>query len=275
MSHFENNLEPLLQQAHAFAREYACKIGEPVRISDAEYALFIAAQKEQFNESFNKNKFIICANLKADNLEHCLAMEDVMGWASDLSVGDYFQKIHPDYLSPYLTWSMAVYELSTELGELLKPFEQAYQIQVPLQHANGTYFWCAMQGFPLRFDANKNMTAHCNIYQRMEEMNVYNHRLFQPFLIEKLEIMDDWNKRLAAKMKRYVLAPLNINELKTIKLGLEGKNIDEIATQMDISRNTVMKYNRHILQRGHEIGGMAFSKAETVGEYFSMMGWIK
>ena len=67
MSHFENNLEPLLQQAHAFAREYACKIGEAVRISDAEYALFIAAQKEQFNESFNKNKFIICANLKADN----------------------------------------------------------------------------------------------------------------------------------------------------------------------------------------------------------------
>lgn len=272
---FNSKLENLLQSALLFARKYASEIGESVLISEHDYQGFIVEQRKQFEQNFNRNKFIICANLKADALENCVDTREVMGWASDISVEDYFRKVHPDYLSPYLNWSMAVYALSIELRGKLSSFGQVYQIQIPIQHENGKYYWCIMQGFPIRFDKDLNMTVNCNIYQRMEEMNPFNHRLFQPFLIERLEIVEDWNTRLAAKMKAFVTDPLNINELKTIKLVLSGKTTAEIALEMKVSKNTIMSYKKNILKRGHDIGGKIFSNAIEVGEYFNSLGWIK
>ena len=270
----QEKLLELVETTLKFAQKYAKGIGEPKIISDNAYLTFIEEQTIQLEKSWNKNKFIICANLKKDTLENCIGIRSVMGWKTDITVAEYFHKIHVDYLSPYLSWSMAVYELSKELKGNLKPLEQVYQLQVPLLHENGKFYWCIMQGFPIRLDKSGNMTIHCNMYQRMEEMNEYNHRLFQPILIENLEIMEEWNKRLASKMKKSVLEPLNINEIRTIKLGLTKRKIDDIATALGVSRDTVMGYNKNILRRGREIGGKVFANASEVGQYFELMGWV-
>lgn len=274
MENLTPELKKLLETTLKFAKKYAKEIGNPLLITEMEYKVFIREQEKQLEKSWNKNKFIICANLKTDALENCIGINSVMGWNSEISVAEYFQKIHLDYLSPYLEWSIAVYELSKELRDSLKPLEQVYQLQVPLLHENGKYYWCTMQGFPIRLDASGNMVIHCNIYQRMEEMNEYNHRLFQPFLVDKLEIMDDWNKRLAAKMKKFALAPLNNKEIKVIKLGLEGNNTAKIALKMNIPINSVMTYKKNIKKRGQEIGGKVFGDADEVGNYFKMMSWV-
>jgi DNA-binding CsgD family transcriptional regulator len=274
MTTFSPEVEALLQNALNFGRTYMVQVGEPVSISKATYQIFISDQKKQLKVSWNKNKFMIFANLKTNAFDECISTEEVMGWANNIGVEDYIRKIHYEYLPAYLSWSMGVYELSKELKNNLKPFGQVFQLQLPLLHKSGKYYWCTMQGVPIRFDKDKNMAVHFNIYQRMEEMTEFNHRLFQPFLVEKVEIMNEWNRQLAAKMKDFVLTPLSEHELETIKLGLEGKTIDQIALKIGKSKNTVMGYNKKILKRGQQIGGKVFKDAEDVGRYFRKMEWV-
>ena len=264
----------LFSEVLEFGNAYSNRIGEPDSMSDEEFNKFINEQEKHLQVSWNKNKFIIFANLKTNTFDACVRIKEVMGWSSDMSIEGYFCKIHPDYLPAYLTWTLAVYKLSEELHYRLKPLEQIYQLQIPLLHQSRKFFWCTMQAIPVRLDKDRKMVGHFNIYQRLEEMSKFNYRLFQPFLVERLEAMEEWNKRLARKMKGHISDKLNRNEVETIKLGLSGKSTNEIAKETKMSKNTIMKYKKNILKLGNQIGGKVFHEANTVGEYFKLMGWI-
>jgi hypothetical protein len=215
--------EKILQHALGFAKQYSQMIGDPINISDEEYKFFIEEQNAQLNLTWNKSKFLVFSNMKTEKVDLCLGLKEVMGWAEPLSVEAYFRMIHPDYIAPYLFWSMAVYELGLELRSKIKPMQQVFQLQVPLLHQSGTYYWCLMNGLPLRMDAENNLVVHLNMYIRMEELTEFNHRILEPILIERIDIMNSWTQLLREKMKKTVLSTLNNKEKEVIRLSAEGK----------------------------------------------------
>ncbi len=268
-------IQQLFQLAVAKGLEFTQTLGEPTDLSEKSYLDFVANQEKSLAESWYKNKFFLTFNLKKNNVGHCGGLNDVMGWSDEISVETFFQKVHPDYLSPWLHWSLAIYEVAEALKDRIKPVHQSFQYQLPMQHGNGRYFWCSSKVVALRLDAKNNMVVHGNIFERREELTPFNYQLFEPFLIEQLHFMDEWNVRLRQKMKTYVLNPLNNNELGVIRHSLSGLKTEQIAAEMGISKNTVMAYKKNILRRGHSIGGKVFRDADEVGRYFKTMGWVE
>jgi hypothetical protein len=266
--------EQLLQNALAFGKQYAQIIGEPVNISDKDYKTFIAEQNTQLNLSWNKSKFLLFSNMKTENVEQSLGLKEVMGWTEPLSVEAYFRMIHPDYIAPYLYWSMAVYELGLEVRSHLKPMQQVFQIQLPLMHLSGTYYWCLMKGLPLRMDADNNLVEHLNIYVRMEELTDFNHRILEPILIERVDIMNNWTLMLREKMKKIVLSTLNNKEQEVMRHSLDGQKSEQIGKDLGVSIHTVMMYKKNILRRGQSFCGKVFRDADEVARYFRSMGWV-
>jgi hypothetical protein len=266
--------EQLIQNALGFGKQYSQMIGDPVNISEEDYKIFVEEQKAYLNLPWNKSKFLLFSNMKTERLEQCLGLKEVMGWTEPLSVETYFRMIHPDYLAPYLYWSMAVYELSQEVRSKLKPMQQVLQMQLPLLHYSGTYYWCFMKGFPLRLDKDNNLVLHLNIYVRMEELTDFNHRILEPILIERIDIMNAWTQVLREKMKKIVLSTLNNKTQEVMRLSIEGKKSEQIAEIMGVSVNTVMMYKKNILRSGQSFCGKVFKDADEVARYFRSMGWV-
>jgi DNA-binding CsgD family transcriptional regulator len=265
----------MIQQALAFGDQYGQFVGDPLHLSDSEYQALMLEHKNQYEKSGYHNKMSMFVNIKTNKIEAVYNSYLTLGWKSDeWSVEAYFNRIHPEYIAPYLHWSMAVYQLGFELGGTIKPMASAFQLSVPIKHASGEYYWCLMTAYPTRVDANGQMTDHLNTFQKLEKMTDFNRRVLEPYLLDHAEIAQGWTFRIRQKMKVFATQPLSENELKTLKLASEEVSTLQIAKQLGVAKDTVMGYKKNILRMGSNICGRVFRDAEEVGRFYKAMDWI-
>lgn len=123
--------------------------------------------------------------------------------ASGLTIQEFFERIHPDYLSRYFAWGFVVHEAYFRHPEATLE-NPVYHITVPLRHADSTYHWYTQRSVPLQADAHGQLVSYLNLYDYGGPWNVHNRRPLVPFITRQLQTAQVLEAGMLALMAQQV-----------------------------------------------------------------------
>ena len=158
---FDELYEQLIVQPSA---AYRATIGPPVRLNDADFKAFITRLKD-FRDIYPNMGFWQIVDYK--NLLITLSEGDVeLFGCRHKTIKEFFRKVHPEYLLPYLRWRGAAYELIYKRDVVLAPLGVAMRIPLPLELEDGQYYWFNMNSTIVQVDAENRIVTNLQTFYR-------------------------------------------------------------------------------------------------------------
>ena len=242
-------------------------LGHPVDLPDDAYHLFLRNLKDPKN-LMPDNSFYLVVDIRKEHFELIHGMQKSLGITAN-TLKAFLQLIHPDYLEPYLVWSIASYKTSFDLRSIVKPLQQSYRITLPLKRHDGQYYWYSYHATALRIDANGMLITHLNSYYYEGKWSEDNLRPFEASVSHKNEPNPAWERQLRAYMTDYVLDKFTNTEIDLMKIyARTGDNARTIAKKNKRwAVSTILGYNKQILAKGNKLFNCRFPDAKSVANY--------
>ncbi|MCC6462271.1 MAG: hypothetical protein IT260_17520 [Saprospiraceae bacterium] len=259
---FDELFEKLVSQPTA---RYRSAIGPPVHLSPEAFSEFLARLQEHLNVNPSLALWFVL-DYKSLNITHSYG--DVAIFGKKLhSLKDFCQRMHPDYLAPYLQWRAAAYEVALRQEMAIDPLEIIYRQSLPMALKDGSYFWFNTDASIIQVDAEGRIATNLQTFYRESRWSPRNQRPFEASVQIKNGIDSKLESQLFAQLSLYLIDEFTNAELDLLSLYATGKSAAEVMAVKGWSRNTLHEYNANLLKKAKALFVYDFRNARDFASY--------
>ncbi len=191
--------------------------------------------------------------------------------AAGLTIQEFFQHIHPDYLPRYIAWALAVHEAYFRHPEVTSE-NPVYHITMPLRHADGAYYWYTQRSVPLQADGRGQLISYFNLYDYGGPWNVHNRRPMVPFITTEQQPNPVLEGEMFGLMSRQIHEQFTPTEQRL----LENYMATDPAQPVWVgSADTRHEHNSNILHKARTLFCCDFANARAFAGFLKEAGlWV-
>lgn len=188
--------------------------------------------------------------------------------ATGLTIQEFFQHIHPDYLPRYFAWGFAVHEAYFRHPEATVE-NPVYHIALPLRHADGAYYWYTQRSVPLQADARGQLVSYFNLYDYGGPWNVHNRRPMVPFITTQQQPDIILEGEMFGLMSRQIQEQFTPTEQRLLTSYMAT---DQAQAAWSGSTETRHEHNSNILQKARLLFCCDFANARAFAGFLKEAG---
>jgi len=267
---FDELFERQIEQPSA---AYRRTVGPPVNLSQADFEQFLS-RLSHFREDYPNMAFWLMVDYKSLLISHSEGDQELFGRKLS-SVKDFFKRVHPDYVLPYLRWRTAAYNLILTQEMAVDPLHAVFRAQLPLQVHDGQYFWFYMNTTIVQVDAEGRIATNLQTFYRESKWSPRNQRPLEAH-IQIRDVADNaLHQQLVGQMVLALLDEFTDAELDLLSFYAAGKKTDEVLQEKGWTRHTLHEYNANLLRKAKGIFVFDFKNARDFAEYCFEKGFIR
>jgi hypothetical protein len=232
----------------------------------------LSREYELLKKTNDNEKFVLVINLKDMTFEQVHDVDKVLGYSNaSFSMYDYLKIIHPLHAPVHFMTSTEMVPSLMRGDWNIEFMKQRLITLIALRHQNGTYYLFKRVGYVWQYtieDGKTKLLSYVNEFILIDEFKD------QPYGIRTAgegSVPKEW---LAEQLNRLKMIFENENfyapqELRILREYANRKAVDasDIASILDITRNTVLTHNKRILQNTELLFGKKFDSARDVAEF--------
>ncbi|MBL7807072.1 MAG: hypothetical protein JNN28_04630 [Saprospiraceae bacterium] len=176
--------------------------------------------------------------------------ETLLSSTKPISLMQFLERVHPDYLQMYQNWAMIINQTAYSLALGRKVKHYVYHISLPLKIANNTYHWFTQHSIALQTDDSGYYVSHFNYYHYNGKWFSHNRPPFLPYVTNNGEPVPDVNQamtRIAARKIREYFTP---TEQALMEWYMKGELASE---KLRMQPHTLHEHNRRILKMAENL----------------------
>ncbi len=252
---------------------YRSAVGPPLNLDPAAFEQFLA-RLSHFREDYPNMAFWQMVDYKTLTISHSQGDLEAFGYKLT-SVKDFFRRVHPDYLLPYLRWRTAAYNLILKQDMPVDPLHAVFRVPLPLQLLDGQYFWFYMNTTIVQVDAEGRIVTNLQSFYRESKWSPRNLRPLEAHVQIRNMADNDLDKMLIAQMTLQLIDEFTDAELDLLSLYASGKKTDEVLREKGWSRHTLHEYNANLLRKAKALFVYDFKNARDFAEYCLEKGLLR
>ncbi len=246
-----SNIHPFLLQG-----TNACM--ENAHLSQAHWDVLFQAIK--YNPMCDMHAYL-AVHLPTNSIcfQHNLA--PFFGISQNISLLQFIDLIHPDYIQSFLRWAKAAYLLYENMPEII-PFKKCYKIKIPMQNLAGEYYWVLQESYILEHDVMQKAINQLNVYSIISKYESC-EQVFAA-IYDAQGIDKKTNEQLLYyynTIHNFHLTTQEILLLKTIQENA-AFNYEKIGQLLDIQEETVKCHAKNILKKAKNAFDIPFKTPE-------------
>jgi len=271
----------ILDAYDEYGIQYAQSLGPSV-LSRAEDLM--QELKQEFHPTVQQNVYWMVVNLQKREAAQTIGLKQALGYTDTELDGpsrpmrQVLEWVHPKRLQLFLQFAQSAYMATQKyrnyLSEAALP---CYRIRVPMQHANGKYFWVHQTSFPLEMDDQAQMISHLNQnYVGFE----YRGELLDPPEVQFKSIgFSKIQEDLIQQARFYFRHILDIRfdpihgKIFEIYFNHPEAGIREIEKATGWKSMDIKNYQRKILKIASDYFHYSFSTCKEAVHYLHRIGW--
>lgn len=220
---------------------------ENLHFSDEECKVFfdsIAANP------FTTNHFYFALKLPSYTIPFQHNLQSFFG--KEINTLEHFLAcIHPDYIGTFLEWAKSAHLMLASHPEYLVVLDTAYKIMVPLQNADGVYYWVLQESYPLQVSKDNQMLGQFNSYTVTYRYNANHPQEVIGWISGKIGLNSEQDGKLKQFYNKISNFSLTSKEKALITLVHQHNNISykELGVILDIVEETIKKHTKNITKK--------------------------
>ena len=267
---FDKLFEKLVSQPTA---RYRAAIGSPVHLSPEALSEFLARLQEHQNVNPSMALWFV-VDYKTLNITHRYGDVEVFGKKLH-SLKDFYQRMHPDYLAPYLHWRAAAYEIALGQELSIDPLSVIYRQSIPLATQDGSYYWFNSDASIIQVDAEGRIATNLQTFYRESRWSPRNQRPFEASVQIRNAADAQLESQLFAQLSLYLIDEFTNAELDLLSLYANGKSAGDVMAIKGWSRHTLHEYNANLLRKAKALFVYDFKNARDFAEYCYEKGFVR
>lgn len=180
--------------------------------------------------------------------------------------------IHPHFKDLVLEYALVAYRMLRDDPKYrLHSAQTHYSVQFPVQHYEGHYLLVQMNISIIQTDEAGNPLANYNRFAILDDyedapLHIKPHVYFET---NNLTLAKTAEKELYEKMKGFILkmTKMSKQEIAILERLYNHKKLDEIASELNITVDTVKTHNKNILAKAKEHYSPQFTTVREVAKY--------
>lgn len=265
------DISKAILNALSSVRLFARDLGEPVSLTEAECAVLFDTIRQ---DALNGHRAYLVVDIKKKDITFTHNTEGVFG-IKNLTLEKFFWLIHTDYLADYLNWATAANRLINQKS--VEPMRERYRIILPIKLPSKKYYWFVQDSIALQVDSRGKVVSHLNYYEIVRPFNADEKLPLTATIFDGTRELEDWAAEL--QRIRFTTQPflLTNGQRLVIEVFLKKPNVtnEEVAKELELSKETVNTYNRQILARARDaFPTVTFKNLKSVIEFVLSLGLL-
>lgn len=267
---FDELFERQIEQPSA---SYRRTVGAPVNLSPADFEQFLS-RLSHFREDYPNMAFWLMIDYKSLLVSHSEGDQELFGRKLS-SVKDFFKRIHPDYVLPYLRWRTAAYNLILTQNMTVDPLHAVFRAQLPVQLHDGQYFWFYLNTTIVQVDAEGRIVTNLQTFYRESKWSPRNQRPLEAHIQIRDAADNELDRQLVGQVALALLDEFTDAELDLLSFYAAGKKTEAVLQEKGWTRHTLHEYNANLLRKAKGIFVYDFKNARDFAEYCFEKGFIR
>jgi hypothetical protein len=249
---------------------------QDITLSDEECKIFLKSIEDN---PVSKKHFYMAIDLLDYKLIFQHNLSEFLGLKHSCTLEDFFDKVHPDYIGPFLEWAKSAHYLINAHAEYIDVLGTSYKITLPVMSESGNYYWVLQESYALQLNKLKQILTQFNIYTVVSKYD-------QPqeivgWITTKYGIDEEKDAELKKFYNNITNFRLTLNEKQLI--GHIKKNnspsYKEISIVLGKSEETIKKHAKNIIQKAkisfpHIFNQKEKSLLKTLIEYLEHINYV-
>lgn len=252
---------------------YRAAVGPPVNLDQEAFEQFLT-RLSHFREDYPNMAFWLMIDYKTLTISHSQGDQELFGHKF-MSVKDFFRRVHPDYVLPYLRWRTAAYDLIFKRDMTANPLQAVFRAPLPMQLSDGQYFWFYMNTTLVQVDAEGRIVTNLQTFYRESKWIARNMRPLEANIQIRDVSDNELNQQLIAQMALHLLDEFTDAELDLLSMYAAGKKTEAVLQEKNWSRHTLHEYNANLLRKAKAQFVYDFKNARDFAEYCYEKGFVR
>ncbi|MFZ1689313.1 MAG: hypothetical protein WAU70_17960 [Flavobacteriales bacterium] len=267
--------------------EMASGFGPAVAWSDDE----VAAHESRMKESMvfdNEFAFTIDTRICDYTFRH--GVQRALGLRDDISMGEFMERMHPDYFIMFQRWAGAAYKTTQRFKEKSKPLGQSYRIMIPLKSSDGKYLQVIQCSTMLQADKDGNMLKYFNRYYISHR--AWDYAPLRPDFFEGRDPNEEWSLSMNMEVAKGISENLfKASEERVLRryhdltIRMNGGSeptgdwvqpkLEDVAVELDTNLENIRHYRKEILRKSNLYLEQSFEKLDQLYVELRRLGYFE
>ncbi len=195
--------------------------------------------------------------------------ETLLSSTKPISLMQFLERVHPDYLPMYQFWAMIINQTAYNLALGRKVREFVYHISLPLKIADNSYHWFTQHSIALQSDDSGYYVSHFNYYHYNGKWFSHNRPPFLPYITCNGQPIPDVNKAMLDMAASKIRNNFTPTEQALLEWYMKG---EPIAEKLRMQPHTLHEHNRRILKMAEGLLLTDFKSARDAALFLFQAG---